>query len=325
MKAINLCVAKERYYVKNRFDSSLIRSQERCTRLKAADLKRGRTFFQKYLCHFNPLRQYASLPDMCRTLTHTCSLCSAVGGYIRSSCHLKVVIPMKSLIKIFSSETKPLPRFHPESGEFWSLLSAVHGWSEGVELVFDGSLTPGPLHFLCGILTGEQELEWRRLNKERDDSLKRQRQRQRQRQRLNKRLGSLSRPNSELPWYHPNNDYFWGQIDDVRISAEETVLVFLGSALHDDFRLWLRQRQDTVRTPGGDFLLTSGDLADSREKWYSPREAAAMFNFWASHHPEIVDQADWREYICEQARIDREFARNKEQLKNSIDEAFPST
>jgi hypothetical protein len=60
-------------------------------------------------------------------------------------------------------------------------------------------------------LSGEQESEWRRHNKKWDFGLKRR--------------------DSELPWYHPNNDYFWRQISDIRISAKTTVLVFLGSAL----------------------------------------------------------------------------------------------
>jgi hypothetical protein len=206
---------------------------------------------------------------------------------------------------MFCFKQKPRPWFHPESGEFWSVLSEVRGWSEGVELVFDGELSPGPLHFLCRILSGEQESEWRRHNKKWDFGLKRR--------------------DSELPWYHPNNDYFWRQISDIRISAKTTVLVFLGSALHDDFRLLLRQRQDTVRTPSGDFLLTSRDLADRREKWYPPRDEAAMFNFWAIHHPEIVDKADWREYICEQARIENELVKRHAQLKSVINDAFIQT
>jgi hypothetical protein len=206
---------------------------------------------------------------------------------------------------MFCFKPKPLPWFHPESREFWSLLSEVRYCNEGVELVFDGALSPGPLQFFCRLFRGEQESEWQRNNK--------------------KYKSSLKLRDSELPWYHPNNDYFWGQISDVRITAERTVLIFLGSALHDDFRLLLRQRQDTVRTPGGNFLLTSRDFAEWRKEWYPPRDEANMFNFWATHYPEIVDQADWREYIREQARINLELARTKEQLKNSINEVFSST
>jgi predicted acyl esterase len=197
--------------------------------------------------------------------------------------------------------------YHPANEAFWPSLRLVQCVNEHVEVFFDGALNINAIKFFSGILTGEQQLEWEARKKRKNVSYLNLWQ--------NRRL-------EELPWYHPHNDHFWGQISDVRMSAKETVIVFQRQALHDGFRLLVRERKASVSAPAGNFLMTSCELSAWVQESYDKHSESAMFDYWAKAHPELLDHPDWRQYIVEQARIENEFVKRQEQLKTVINDAF---
>jgi hypothetical protein len=197
--------------------------------------------------------------------------------------------------------------YHPASEAFWPSLRLVRRVNERVEVLFEGALNINAIKFFTGILTGEQQLEWQaRKNCKNPWYLNPWQHRQLE----------------EFPWYHPHNDCFWGQICDVRMSATETVIAFQGQALHDGFRLLVRERSASVSAPAGNFLMTSRELSTEIQQWYDKRSESAMLDFWANAHPELLDHPDWRQYIVEQARIENELGKRQEQLKTVINDAF---
>ncbi|HEY9758276.1 MAG TPA: hypothetical protein V6C97_24130 [Oculatellaceae cyanobacterium] len=225
---------------------------------------------------------------------------------------------MKSLLKnlcdkIVMRSTVPPSEdawYHPASEAFWPSLRQVQYVNECVEVLFDGVLNTSANKFFSGILTGEQQLEWEA------------RKNCKNRWHLNP---WQPRKSEELPWYQPHNDYFWGQISNVRMSAKKTVLVFNGRALHDGFRLLVRGRSASVSAPGGDFLMTSQELSNSLREWYGKHSESTMFNYWATVHPEVLAQPNWRQHVIEQAAIEVELVRRKDQLKTLINDAFNTT
>lgn len=226
---------------------------------------------------------------------------------------------LQSLLKNFREKGirwPSLPWYHPNSHEFWPLLRCIQCVDEGVEVIFEGVLTINAMNFFCRLFTGEQRKDWQLREQHKKSS--------------NILSGMVSRQKT-LPWYHPHNDYFWGQICDVIISTERTVLVFQGQALHDGFRELVRDMSPAVVAPGGDFFVTSRELNQHLREWYDEHSESSMFNYWETVHPHLSEERDWRQYIIEQARMDVEFVTwrrkqlHREQLESLVNDVFNKT
>lgn len=194
-----------------------------------------------------------------------------------------------------------LPWYHPDSPKFWGRLWQVRTSKinpEETQVIFQGPVTPELIKQLARPVRVQSLPDH----------------------------GKSREPSGGLPWYHPEGRQFWDRISRVEFIDDDIVLVFSGEgSLPDGFRELLRERRSSVLLSSESFLATTEEVVAAVRQWHdewNARTPHPALNFWAQYLPEEHRGADWREHVIEQARIDCEMRRNKEQLKTLINEAF---